>query len=473
MKKLAFWILTFIFIFLTPGCSCKNDDDENVERTSINVPMIAAYFSKDINGSYTLTYPFNTNISLVYFYASEGERASQYFKEEYLRLHKLFDRHYYYFDDNGVLINNLRVLNESNGEAVVVDQDLIDIINEGIKFTKLSKGKFNIGVGNLTSLWDGFIANGYYNSYIDSTKIKFYNYENGMYTESSDGEYIYFNGIYVDTSDMKRYTLADDTYQEDSNGTYIYIKNIVPTNEQIAQAMACIPSYEEIEDVIVIDDDNNTIKINNVSGCNNHVTITLGALAKSYAAEKIGNDDRLKSGNFLINAGTSTIKIIGENLARDNGNWGVGITDSYLVYSRNNNFASYLMTLEDEVSVSTSSGDQNHYYYNNHYYHHIIDPITGYPNENRLAVTAVTSNAMYADIATTALMSMNIEESKEFINTLKSNGIDVEIFIQDKFNDSNKVYATSNMKKWVTIRSNENLTDYLNSILIEDFNYDS
>ena len=456
MKKIILFITAFIFIFLIPGCSCKFEEDkEKVERQSINVPLITAYLSKNINGNYTAIYPFNTNISLVYFYESEGEKASSYFIEEYVRLHQLFDRHYYYFDDNGELINNLKMINESD-TPIVVDQDLINIIKEGIKFTKLSKGKFNIGVGNLSSLWDGFINNGYYSAYLDSSKIKFYSYEDGDYIESNDGKYIFFNGIYIDITNMKRYTLLDgSTYQEDDNGLYINVKNIAPSSEQINQAMACVPDYSNIENIVVVDDENNTVKINNIDGCNTRVTITLGALAKSYAAEKIGNDERLKSGNFLINAGTSTIKIIGDNLARDNGNWGVGITDSYLVYSREYNFASYLMTLEDSVSVSTSSGDQNHYYYNEHYYHHIIDPITGYPNENRLAVTAVTSNAMYADIVTTALMSMNMQESKEFINELENNDIEIEVFIQDKYDNSNRVYASSNMKKWVTIRSND------------------
>ena len=411
MKKLLNLLTIFIFIFLVSACSCKDNSDEEVNKSTVLIPMQDAYLSKDINGEKTSVYPFNTTISLVYFYQSEGERAQEYFKSEYSRLHQLFDRHYYYFDSEGNLINNLRVVNESNGEAIVVDQDLIDIFKEGIRFTKLSKGKFNIGVGELTTLWDEYIS------------------------------------------------IGDPT--------------LSPSSEEINSALICTPNYENIEDIIVVNDDNNTITINNIDGCNGKVSITLGALAKSYAAEKISNDDRLKSGNFLINAGQSTIKIIGDNLSRESGDWGVGITDSYLVYSQNNNYASYLMTLKDPTSVSTSSGDTNHYWYGNHYYHHIIDPISGYPNENRFAITAVGSNAMYMDIITTSLMSMNMEESKEFVRTLINNNIDLELFIQDKKDTSVIVYATSNMKNWVSIRNLASLQEYLDSIVIEDFNYDS
>jgi thiamine biosynthesis lipoprotein len=407
-KKISLLLVSFIFIFSFCACSCNK---EEVNQGTIYVPLVKAYTSKDSNGSYTLTYPFNTTISLTYFYESELNNAESYFKDEYVRLHQLFDRHYYYFDEEGNLINNLRVINESDGEAIVVDQDLINILKEGIRFTKLSKGKFNIGVGDLSSMWDSYISNA----------------------------------------------------------------NSAPSAEEIASNLACTPSYQEIENIIMIDEANSTVTINKMSGCDNGITITLGALAKSYAAEKIGNDDRLNSGNFLVNAGQSTIKIIGKNVSRASGEWNVGITDSYLAYSNNNKYASYLMVVSKPLSISTSSGDENHYFYNNNYYHHIIDPITGYPNQNRFAVTAVTSNAMYADIITTSLMSMDINESKEFLLTLKEEGITVEVFIQDKDsdNDSVKVLATSTLKSWISIRENESLKSYLDSIVIEVFDYDS
>lgn len=471
MKRKIFSLISiFVFIFSFVGCSCKK---EEIERGSIEVPMISAYQDKDINGRKTYVYPFNTIISLTYFYKSDKERVSEYFVNEYSSLHTQFDRHYYYFDDNGHLINNLRVINESNGSPITVSEDLISIFKEGIKFTKLSNGKFNIGIGNLSDLWDKFISIGNISRYIHLTNIDKFIYENGEYIEDMNGTYILINDVYVDISEMKKYNYVDNHYIENSEGHFILVKDIAPSEEQIRQAKLCTPSVENIEDIIVIDDINNTITINSLSGCNGSVSVTLGALAKSYVAEKIATNEDIKNGNFLINAGQSTIKILGENLARDNGDWNVGITDSYLVYSGESKNASYLLKLSDPISVSTSSGDEKHYFYKEKYYHHIIDPISGYPNQDRFAVTAITSNAMYADIITTSCMNMDMNETKEYLSTLKENNINVDVFIQDKENDMVKVYVTSNMNDLVSIRENEDYKSYLDSIVIEEFSYDS
>ena len=433
MKKLLTLMLSLIFILFTSGCSCNNDD-ENVDdgklysMSEISVNSVEAYLTKDINGETISVVPFNTPISLHYFQKEDIENNGEYFKSEYVRMHMLFDRHYYYYDTHGELINNLRVINESNGEVVSVDEDMISILKEGIRFTKLSKGKFNIGVGNLSSLWDSYI-------------------EEGMDIES-DHSY-----IGVDTS------LVTNS----------------PSESEIIEAKACIPNYENIETIIVIDDENNTVKVNNLDGCSSGVSITLGALAKSYAAEKIINEERFKNGNYLLNAGQSTIKIIGKNLSRESREWQIGISDSYLTYKNTfPKYATYMMKINKDLSVSTSSGDEKHYRYRDNYYHHIIDPYTGYPNQNRFAVTATCENAMYADIITTSLMSMNLAETKEFLKNLKANNIDVEVIIQDRSEDTLKVYATNNMKNNITIRkNNDTLKEYLNSIVIEELSYES
>lgn len=475
MKKILYLIVSFVFIFSLTSCSCSDKDDDGLlESSSLYVPTLKAYLENNIDGNYTYTYPFNTTISLVYF-DSTVQDVEEYFKSEYIRLHQLFDRHYYYFDTSGKLINNLRIINESNGESVNVDQDLIDIFQEGIKFTKYSKGKFNIGVGNLSDLWDKYISFGSTSTYIDIAATTRYSYQNGIYIEDVMGEYAYlpYYDIYINTTNIKKYAYQEGLYVESSFGTYIFTNDVAPTEEQINQAKLCTPDYASIEQVIVIDDENNTIKINKIDGCNSNVTITLGALAKSYAAEKIANNSKIKEGNYLINAGQSTIKILGSNRARENGDWNIGITDSYLVYKQGVKQASYLMKISNPLSVSTSSGDENHYFYGTNYYHHIIDPISGYPNQNRFAVTAVSENAMYADIVTTSLMSMTMNESIEFLATLKNNNINMEILIQDKVDNNVKVYVTNSMNEWVSKRTIETMIDYLNSIVIEEFSYDS
>ena len=470
-KKVFKVIMSFIFIFSFVGCSCKGNTEE-VKRGTIEVPQIVAYFSKNINGNYTITYPFGTYSSMIYFYESDKENIEEYYKNEYIRMHQLFDRHYYYFDENENLINNLRVLNESNGEAIKVDEDLIQIFKEGIRFTKLSKGKFNIAVGYLSDLWNSFIEIGDYLGYEDIEKLSKYNFSNGSYLKDDNGDYVYIGGAYINIkNNTDRYIINNNQFELSSEGNYIDLSNIAPSDEQIEYAKSCTPSYLDIENIIVIDDVNNTITKNNINGCN--VSITLGALAKSYATEKISNDKRIKDGNFLMNSGQSTIKILGDNLTKESKNWVVAITDSHLVYKEGSYFGTYKMTIDENVSISTSSGDNEHYKCNDNYYHHIIDPISGYPYQGRFAVTSVMENAMYADIITTTLMTMNMEETKQYLKELNAQGIYSELFIQEKENNFVKAYFTKGLKDKISKVDDENYNDYINSIVIEEFNYES
>lgn len=472
MKKILTSIVSFAFILTLAGCNCNKESNEEINQGIITVPQLQAYLSKDISGDKTLIDPFNTSISLTYFYQSDKEAVEDYFKDEYTRLHQIFDRHYYYFDNNGNLINNLRVLNEADSE-VSVDQDLIDILKEGIRFTKLSQGAFNIGVGNLSDLWDGFIEIGSVFTYVNLNSVYRFSYENGEYTRNESGNYLNYYGVYVDISEMKRFTLNEGKYLEDVNGDYLLFTNLKPSEEQIYQAKLCTPDYQNIENYIVINEENNTVKLNKPSGCNGEFSITLGALAKSYVAEKISKNDKIKEGNFLLNAGGSTIKVIGDNLSRENGIWNIAITDSYQVYKTGLKYASLLLKTTKNKSISTSSGDENHYYYNDKYYHHIIDPITGYPNQDRLAITALGDNAMYVDIVTTTLMSMNMSQTKEYLKTLKNEGIEIGVVIQDKENDFIKVYVSKEIKNQVSKRTIQTIQDYIDSIPIEELDYES
>ncbi len=469
-KKIFRTIISFIFIFSFVGCSCKENKEE-VKQGSIEAPYTVAYFDKDINGRYTIVSPFGTRSSIVYFYASDKEKIEQYYIDEYTRLHQLFDRHYYYFNESNELVNNLRILNESNGETINVDEDLIQIFKEGIRFTKLSKGKFNIAVGHLSDLWNGFIDVGDSLKYQDATNLTKYAFEDGTYVKDENGKYIYMYGIFIDISNnTSRHSLVEGKYVESLEGNYIDLTNIAPSEEQIEYAKLCTPNYENIEDYIVIDDENNTITMNSYNGCKTNVT--LGALAKSYASERIASNEAIKNGNFLINSGQSTIKIIGENLSKESGIWLVGITDSYLSYV-GVDIASYTLTLTSNSSISTSSGDNESYKCGDNYYHHIIDPVSGYPYQERFAVTAFMDNAMYADIITTTLMTMTMDETIEYLKVLKNDNIHVELIIQEKENNFVKVYLTSGIKDKFDKAKDQEYQEHIDSIVVEDFNYEA
>ena len=66
------------------------------------------------------------------------------------------DRNYYYKDSKGNLINNIKIINDSygSGASIEVDEIIIDALKEGVKYTKLSNGRFNIISGSIVDVWD-------------------------------------------------------------------------------------------------------------------------------------------------------------------------------------------------------------------------------------------------------------------------------------------------------------------------------
>ena len=121
--------------------------------------------------------------------------------------------------------------------------------------------------------------------------------------------------------------------------------------------------------------------------------LDLGAVAKGYATEKalqvLKNHGIRKA---LIDAG-GNIRVLGRNL-RDTP-WRIGIKDP-----RKSDGVVAILSLEDAAAVT--SGDYYRYFeVGGKRYHHILDPRTGYPAAENMAVTAVTGDAGLADVLST------------------------------------------------------------------------
>ena len=192
--------------------------------------------------------PFNTVMYVRYFIEDDDETIhdiiQEVFSEEVYRLHQLFDRHYsYYLDkENKTYINNVYQINKIYGtdEELEIDDDLINVLRLGIEYAKLSDGKFNIFVGTISDVW----------------------------TQIFDD---YYNFSFIEEIDPR---FNDE------------IKN------EIEKYTACIPTYEEIEDILVIDEENKTVKFNlkevldeednNICSSNSKYkpSITLGGIGK-------------------------------------------------------------------------------------------------------------------------------------------------------------------------------------------------
>jgi hypothetical protein len=107
--------------------------------------------------------PYGTPYYYIQYYMKDDKDFAKIYSHYYDVVHEFHgdsDRYHYYNDLDGNLKNNLRTINESygSGEEIVVSQDLFNVLKIGVEFTKLSKGKFNLLIGELSSFWNDNIT---------------------------------------------------------------------------------------------------------------------------------------------------------------------------------------------------------------------------------------------------------------------------------------------------------------------------
>lgn len=394
MKKIGCLLLVLI-ISVLGGCSCNK-----VNKTTIFSSYIKAYLNKE-NNDYTLVEPFNTYISISGYDEDKVKEAESKFNELVYKYHSLFDSNYYYKDNEGNYINNIKVINDSYGDnnGVVVDEIIVDILKEGIKYTKLSNGKFNIFSGVIVDLW------------------------------------------------KERFNPLSSLYKVD------------PNEEEINRAMDCVYSVNEIDNYFVIDEESNKVVFKLLEGCDGRVSITLGALAKSYFLDKLVEEDEFKEiGSSIYDAGQSSIVIKGDNPSRDNGEWLIGISDSL------NDGNVLRLSLNGDNNLSTSSYKNNGYMKDDGTIrHHIIDCNSGYPYSFVLSSTVIGNSAMIMDIVSTTIMTMNLEEIKSYLLELEKMSIHVDVLLQVSDNNKLKILVDEGMKdkiKEVYDDTNVEVLDY-------------
>ncbi len=188
--------------------------------------------------------------------------------------------------------------------------------------------------------------------------------------------------------------------------------------EQCLSDEVCeVPSQDELEEaammadpsLIELDEDNNTIKIPE------GMTLDLGAIAKGYIAEKVG--DYLRSQDveiFMINSGSSNIEVEGANPHPERDYWSIGLKDP------DNPLSRYGRVRVPSGYSAVTSGDYERFYtVDGQQYHHLISPITLYPTYHTRTVTVISKDPGLADVYSTIAFLMPIDESIDFINSLE------------------------------------------------------
>lgn len=156
--------------------------------------------------------------------------------------------------------------------------------------------------------------------------------------------------------------------------------------------------------------------------------LDLGAVAKGYATEIVAR--MLLSSpmpSFILNAGGNVRT--GHPPLDGRTAWGIGIQnpDDAIVLQNSGNPIEVLY-LSDR-SLVTSGDYQRYYIVDGQRYHHLISPDTLMPASFFRSVTIITEDSGFADLLSTAVFLMPLEEGQEYIKGLE--GVDALWILND------------------------------------------
>ena len=174
-----------------------------------------------------------------------------------------------------------------------------------------------------------------------------------------------------------------------------------------------------IDDIVL--DGNKYIKYNDVK-------LDLGAISKGYVTELVGKyleDNNIDS--YIINAG-GNVKV-GKAYNKDS--YVVGITNPD---NKNDIFTKVNV---NNLSIVTSGNYQRYCSFNNKIYGHIINPYTKLPSDYMKSVTVISSSSLLADIYSTYLYLLPVEDGMKIVNSTS----DIEAIW---YIDSDKIVRSDN-----------------------------
>lgn len=223
-------------------------------------------------------------------------------------------------------------------------------------------------------------------------------------------------------------------YREDCN-----VENIcnVPTFEELN---AKKPLTNPLD--VTLDHDNFTVTMKE------GMSLDLGGVSKGFiSGEIIEYLDSLNLYGFLLNNGNSNISVGGLRPKRASGEFLIGVLDPRNSEWESDSYAT--VYLADNEQLVTSGDYQQYFVANGEFYHHIIHNETLFPERYSRSVSIVTNDPALADLYSTAIFCMTIEDGKEFVNGIE--GLEAMWFDLD-----NKIHFSTNFE-----------SEHLGELLIE------
>lgn len=179
----------------------------------------------------------------------------------------------------------------------------------------------------------------------------------------------------------------------------------------VPRDLIAVGGFPTDPDNIVLDPEQGTISFL-VPG----MELDLGGYGKGYVSEIITDRLDLTNLNYILNAGESNLKAGGTNPQREDGLYYIGLKTPDLEQIVSS-FYCYVK-IPSGISVVTSGNYQRYFIGADdmEVYHHIIDPRTNYPGGEAMSVTLFYEDGALADIYSTAIYLLTIQEGLDFVN---------------------------------------------------------
>jgi thiamine biosynthesis lipoprotein len=216
----------------------------------------------------------------------------------------------------------------------------------------------------------------------------------------------------------------------------------------IGTEQARVPSQAEIAETLPLVNYQN-VKIDNntkeVFLTKTGMSLDLGALAKGYACDEVTRlITEIGIKGAIIDIG-GNIMVLGSKEVPDQTKagvinhepWRVGVRHPVVEEARTDIIG--ILKIQDQTIV-TSGLYERFYMQDGIRYHHILNTKTGYPVENSLlSVTIITRESIIADIFSTGIFTLGLEEGKRFVEGRA--GMDALLITKDK-----EIYLTSGLE---------------------------
>ncbi|MFY0689860.1 MAG: FAD:protein FMN transferase [Cyclobacteriaceae bacterium] len=173
------------------------------------------------------------------------------------------------------------------------------------------------------------------------------------------------------------------------------------------------------------------------------VYLDFSAIAKGYGVDLVGEFLEKKGiENYMVEIG-GEVRTRGMNDKKKV--WSIGIEDPLVARDEQKLLA---IARLDNRSVATSGNYRNYYEKNGVTHAHIVDPRTGYSNQNNiLSASVFASDCMTADAYATAFMVLGVEKSMEIVNADPN----LEALLVYRGEEKSEVVISEGIKESITI----------------------